>query len=227
MLSVGTVCSLLRWFSCSLGWSWLARRQFKGAPEMNRSFSLVIALLLGLAGCQKSKTTSASPTVKIDACSLITKEEVQKIQGSPVTDAKSSETSDGSFQFGQCFYSTEVFNQSVSLAVTQRALASENARDPKTFWKETFGRYDGRAKEKDGDEEKKKSLTNEQEERGTPPKKIKGVGDEAFWSGKRVGGALYVLKGNVFIRISVGGPETEESRIDKSKALAEKALSRL
>ncbi len=183
--------------------------------------------MLGLAGCQKSKTTSASPTTKIDACSLITKDEVQKIEGSPVKDAKSSDTSGGGFQIGQCFYTTEVFNKSVSLAVTQRALASENARDPKTFWKETFGRYTSPAKEKEGDEEKKESLANEQEERGAPPKKIEGVGDEAWWSGKRIGGALYVLKGNVFIRISVGGPESEESRIEKSKALAEKALSRL
>jgi hypothetical protein len=194
---------------------------------MNRSFSLLIALLLGLAGCQKSKTTSVSPTTKIDACSLITNDEVQKIEGSPVKDAKSSETSDGGFRVGQCFYTTEVFNKSVSLTVTQRALASDNARDPKTFWKETFGRYTGQAEEKDGDKEKKESLSNEQEERGAPPKKIEGVGDEAWWSGKRIGGAIYVLKGNVFIRISVGGPESEESRIEKSKSLAEKAVSRL
>jgi hypothetical protein len=42
-----------------------------------------------------------------------------------------------------------------------------------------------------------------------------------------MGGAIYVLKDNVFIRISVGGPESEESKIEKSKALAAKALSRL
>jgi hypothetical protein len=35
------------------------------------------------------------------------------------------------------------------------------------------------------------------------------------------------LKNNVFIRISVGGPDKEEVRIDRSKALARKALSRL
>jgi hypothetical protein len=193
---------------------------------MKRSFSFAIALLLGLAACQKSKTTSTSPATKIDACSLITNDEVEKIEGSPVKDAKSSESSDGSFQIGQCFYTTEIFNKSVSLAVTQRALASEKARDPKTFWQETFGRYGNQGKEQEGDEEKKKSLSNESEERSAPPKKIKGIGDDAWWSAGRMGGALYVLKDNVFIRISVGGPESEESRIDKSKALAAKALSR-
>jgi hypothetical protein len=35
------------------------------------------------------------------------------------------------------------------------------------------------------------------------------------------------LKKDAFIRVSVGGSDSEEVKIDKSKALAEKALSRL
>ena len=42
-----------------------------------------------------------------------------------------------------------------------------------------------------------------------------------------MGGALYVLKNDVFIRISVGGPESEDAKINRCKALAEKALSHL
>ena len=42
-----------------------------------------------------------------------------------------------------------------------------------------------------------------------------------------MGGALYVLKGDVFFRVSVGGPEKEEAMIDRCKALADKALARL
>ncbi|HST31837.1 MAG TPA: hypothetical protein VLK27_13475 [Chthoniobacterales bacterium] len=194
---------------------------------MKRNFSFAIVFLVAVAGCQKTKSKSASNQAKIDACSLITKDEVQKIQGSPVTDVKPNETSDDNFLFSQCFYSTQVFNESVSLAVTQRNSSSDKARDPKTFWKETFGRYDGTLKEQDGDEEKKKSLGDKDDERGAPPKKITGVGDDAWWSANRVGGAIYVLKDNVFIRISVGGSGDEESKIEKSKALAAKALSRL
>ena len=48
-----------------------------------------------------------------------------------------------------------------------------------------------------------------------------------FWSGNRVGGALYVLKNDVFIRISVGGPDNEAGKIDKSRALAQKVLEHL
>jgi len=187
-----------------------------------------IALLATLASCQKSKTDSAaSKRPKIDACTLITREEVQAIQGSPVRDAKASEQSDGSFRVGQCFYSAETFNKSVSLAVTQSDPASAKARNPKDFWKETFGRYDGKTKEEKGDDEKKESLREQDEEKGRPPKKIEGVGDAAYWTSNRVGGALYVLKNDVYIRVSVGGPESEDALINRCKALAEKALSRL
>jgi len=187
-----------------------------------------IALLTTLPSCQKSKiTTARSKRPKIDACGLITNEEVQAIQGSPIKDIKGSEQSDGSFRVAQCFYSAETFNKSVSLAVTQSDPASPKARNPKDFWKETFGRYEGEEKEEKGDQEKKESLREQDEEKGRPPKKMEGIGDAAYWTANRMGGALYVLKSDVFIRISVGGPESEEAKINNCKALAEKALSRL
>jgi hypothetical protein len=187
-----------------------------------------IALLATLASCQKSKTDSAvTKRPKIDACGLITREEVQAIQGSPVKDAKDSEQSDGSFRIAQCFYSAETFNKSVSLALTQSDPASPKARNPKDFWKETFGRYQGETKEEKGDQEKKESLREQDEEKGRPPKKIDGIGDAAYWTANRVGGALYVLKNDVYIRVSVGGPDSEDAMINRCKALAEKALSRL
>ena len=195
---------------------------------MNRYSLSAIVLLVAVAGCKKQNSSAESNQTKIEACSLITNDEVQKIQGSPVKDAKASETADGSFRYSQCFYSAEVFNKSVSLAVTQRDPASDKARDPKTFWKETFGRFEGQQKEmEEGDEEKKKSLHEEDDEKAVPPKKIEGVGDEAWWTANRMGGALYVLKNNVFFRISVGGPEDQEAKLEKSKALAAKAISRL
>ena len=187
-----------------------------------------IALLAALTSCQKSKTDSAvSKRPKIDACTLITGAEVQAIQGSPIKDTKGSEQSDGSFRIAQCFYNAETFNKSVSLSLTQSDPASPKARNPKDFWKETFGRYEGKAKEEKGDEEKKESLREQGEEKGPPPKKIDGIGDAAYWTANRVGGALYVLKNDVFIRVSVGGPEGEDALMKRCKALAEKALSRL
>jgi hypothetical protein len=194
---------------------------------MNRHLSFAISLLLALSACQKSKTSSVSQSGPISACDLITNDEVQSIQGSPVKDVKPSEASDGKFRIAQCFYTTEVFNRSVSLAVTQRDPAGASARDPREFWKDTFGKYESQVKKEEGDEQKKKSLRDDDEGLARPPKKIEGVGDDAFWTANRMGGALYILKNNVFIRISIGGPESEESKVEKTKALAAKAVSRL
>ena len=104
--------------------------------------------------------------------------------------------------------------------------ASAKARDPKTFWKDTFGPYEGKMKESEGDEEKRKGMSEDDDARARPPQKIKGLGEGAWWSAGRMGGSIYVLKDNVMIRVSVGGPENEESRIAKTRALAEIALSR-
>jgi len=196
--------------------------------------TLLILTLASITSCRKSATSASATShrAKIDACGLITKEEVQAIQGSPVKDEKGSEQADGHFRIAQCFYSAETFNKSVSLAVTQTDPASPNARNPKDYWKETFGRYEGKVKEEEGDEEKKKSLgkqerEEEEGEKARPPKKLDGIGYSAYWTANRMGGALYILKDDVYIRISVGGPESEEAMINRCKALAAKALSRL
>jgi hypothetical protein len=185
-----------------------------------------------LAGCKKRASTSAlaqsadgqeSSPRKLDVCGLITREEIQAIQGSPMTDTKSSESANDGLRMSQCYFATAESNKSISLAVTQsEAAGKRSARD---FWNETFGAYRG------GDKEKKESLeerSGEKREReSAPPKKVNGIGEEAYWTASRFGGALYVLKKDVFIRISVGGADNEETKLTKSKALAAKALSRL
>ena len=60
-----------------------------------------------------------------------------------------------------------------------------------------------------------------------PPKPIAGLGDEAFWVGDPLSGALYVLKGEIFLRVSVGGPTDEAQKIKRARALASRALKRL
>ena len=201
---------------------------------------ILLFFSLALVGCNKQATTPSpsdarpisSPVAqepgvaKFDVCGLLTKPEIEAVQGSPVKDTKSSGRSDGGLRVSQCYYGTAESSKSVSLAITQSDPDSPAKRSLRDFWKQTFGRFEGEAKEREGDEEKRKSL-GEEEEKSVPPKKIAGIGDGAYWTGNRVGGALYVLKNDAFIRISVGGPDNEETKIDKSKALAQKALERL
>jgi hypothetical protein len=141
---------------------------------------------------------------------------------------KSSTRPDGAFRLSQCFYTATDFTRSVTLAVTQIDPHAKVKRSPRDFWKETFGRYSGNEKEGEQDEKEKsrEPRREEEEKESIPPTKITGIGDEAYWTGG-AGGTLYVLKKDTFIRISVGGPDIEEAKINKSKALAQLALSRL
>lgn len=193
-------------------------------------------------------TTAASPPTpaataaskpKIDACALLTSAEIKAVQGEELKETKlAAQTTDG-FAISQCFYTLPTFSNSISLMVAQMA-DGPGAKDPEEYWRERFDaerdkdredkdRERDRDKEKRaGDDDKKKvEGPGEEEEEGVPPQKISGVGRDAYWVGDRNGGALYVLKGNAYLRISVGGPVEQTNKMRKSKVLAQKALARM
>lgn len=190
---------------------------------------------------EASPGTQASPIVdpasssqikaKIDACSLLTSVEIEGVQKEAVKETKLSGSSNGGFSVSQCFFTLPTFTNSISLQVTQRGDDSA-ARDPREFWRETFHR-DRKSEEEREREEKEKGREkrgrSEEEEEGesAPPLRVSGVGDEAFWVGSRVGGALYVLKGNSYLRVSIGGAGAQKEKIQKSKNLGQKVASRL
>jgi hypothetical protein len=174
------------------------------------------------------QTHSAEP--KIPACTLITTDEVGAIQGATITDAKNSAGVSGGMLMSQCYYSSTEPNMSVSLAVIEHNPQDTSAPDAKSYWAESFRRSTGDASDEEKSEEQKEKrggAEREEKEKRVPPKKLNGIGEEAYWSGNRFGGALYVLAKDAIVRISVGGPDNEQTKIDKSKALAQKALSRL
>jgi hypothetical protein len=209
--------------------------------------SLGIATALLFAGCKKKSEVPPPPrqadtqpetrtvtTLTENACRYLTNEEIQQVQGASVKDSKGSGSADGHVQVLQCYYAAEPSNRSVSLMVTQNDPKGTDARAAKQTWETSFGRYDEKKKQEGEEKEKAESLREqkrgrgeEEEEGKVPMKKIEGVGEEAFWSGSRVGGALYVLKNGAYIRVSIGGPDPEEEKIKKTKVLAEKALARL
>jgi len=160
-----------------------------------------------------------------DACSLISKGEVESVQEAPMNETKSNERSDGVFRVSQCFYTATEFSKSVNLALIQKDPDHRASRSPKDFWKDKFGRYSGDEKERAKVE--KETEHKEEREESVPPKKIDGIGDEAFWASNRFGGILYVLKGDAFISVGIGGTDDEETKLKKSKVLAQKALQRL
>ncbi|HEY2973032.1 MAG TPA: hypothetical protein VGJ48_11010 [Pyrinomonadaceae bacterium] len=165
-----------------------------------------------------------APVVKlrVDACALLTSKEIESVQGEAIRETKLTGQSTGGFSVSQCFFTLPTFTNSVSLLVAQKGEGAP-ARDPKEFWRDAF--HEKKARERDEDPNQKRS--EGEEERETPPQMVPGIGDEAYWTGSRVGGALYVLKGSSYVQISIGGPSDQATKIKRSKALAEKAIARL
>lgn len=133
-----------------------------------------------------------------DACQVLTKSDIAAVQGESFTDAKLT-THD---EITQCFYQLPTFTKSVSVDVI---------RD-KEFWKEHFA---------------EREHEQEAEEKSHPPREIHGLGHDALWVGGRMAGSLYVRKGNAVLRVSVGGPGSEDEKIARSKTLAARALKRM
>jgi hypothetical protein len=167
----------------------------------------------------------AQAKAKTDACALLTNSEVESVQKETTKETKLTGASQGGFSVSQCFFTLPTFTNSISLQVTQKGEGT-GARDPKEFWRATFHQEQRTEKERERDREKS-TKKEEDEEMSVPPQRVTGVGDEAFWMGSRVGGALYVLKGNNYLRISVGGSGDTTEKIKKSKALAQKVVPRL
>lgn len=101
------------------------------------ALTLSSALLFGACG-KKTTTDSNAAGPALDACTLLTGEEIQSIQGSPVTGTKSSGNSNAGLRVSQCFYSAAEFTKSVSVAVTQPDNTSPNRRSAKSYWHDTL-----------------------------------------------------------------------------------------
>jgi len=186
---------------------------------MTRRGATILVLLLGLAAANCSKTdtpaNSQQPNLTADpyACTLLTKEEIQAVQGEAFKNTKPSQRMAAGLTVSQCYFELPTAANSVVLTVTRKA---EGGRDPSQSWRDIF--HSERRSEEEGERGEKKPQK---------PQEIDGLGEEAFWTGTHVGGALFVLKGNCYIRISVGGAGDTAQKIEKSKALAESVLKRL
>ena len=163
-------------------------------------------------------SSPAASAGKADACTLLTTDDIQAVQGEPVKTTKPSQQTGHDFVINICYYELPTPSNSVSLSLAQAN--SDKKNSVKEFWENTFGDHEH------GSKEKVREGGGEIEE-GAQARKISGLGQEAFWFSSPIGGVLYVLKGDQYIRISVGGKGTSEEKLNKSKALAKKALARL
>ena len=154
-----------------------------------------------------------------DTCRLLTRQEIADIEGGRVVEEKSSRRIAGGLALSDCFYRSDPVERSVRVEVTRRAV--DSAPSPRQRWKAVFNAQRDFEQEQGGE--------RRAGEKGKPgsPRPVAGVGEEAFWVGNPVTGALYVLKGDFYLRISVGGSDEETVRIRRASDLARKALGRL
>jgi hypothetical protein len=107
----------------------------------------------------------------------------------------------------QCLYALPDFSGSVSLELTRGAKVRE-------LWKERFG-------------EKESEASREGEEEEERPERVRGIGDQAFWTGNPRLGGLYVLRKGAMLRLSVGGNDPKAKKLRRLTALARFALRRM
>jgi hypothetical protein len=178
------------------------------------------------AATQKTSQDNAKQP-RIDPGALLSSNDVQAVQGDPVQETKPSTQAGGGLVMSQCLFRTTTPSKSISVAI-----ASPGAVSSRRFWQKQFHSGKPAPDEKEKSEKKpvagqKKQEKEEEQDESTRPRAVAGVGEEAYWVGSPMVGALYVLKGNTFLRISVGGVREESARIEKSVALARLAMKHL
>lgn len=188
---------------------------------------LGIGRAAGLPQNSKANTTSPAASGRIDACSLLTSADLQTAVGEPLEDAKSSVQPAGGTQMSQCLFRVTTPAKSVSLAVaTPTGRSSSSAL--REFWRRQFhaSREEEEGSPKIGGAKAQAASEAGVERETRQPRRIEGLGEEAYWVGTSFTGALYVLQGDAFVRVSIGGIAEESTRLEKSKGLAVIALAR-
>jgi hypothetical protein len=173
---------------------------------------LVCAAVMVFGAAASGAATSvraAGAGPPVDGCGLLSDEDIRKVHGQPVHQRVPSAPPARRFSVSQCVYRTADQTHSISVAVTA-PLAAAPPGTVRAYWKERFVPSSAGVSRKE-----------------EPPRAVSGIGDEAYWVGDRIAGAMYILKGDVIVRLSVGGIREEAPRLERTKALAHRIVERL
>ncbi|MGH9873137.1 MAG: hypothetical protein ACRD9S_11835 [Pyrinomonadaceae bacterium] len=187
-----------------------------------------------------SATASEAKIPNVAACTALSNEEILAVQGETVTETKGNDSTGRGLAVSHCVYLLPTYSKSLSLDITKAASSTAGDDVIEKFWETRFeGSEKEREHERERDAEKAReartphvegrprSREREEEEMESKPRRVAGVGDEAFWVGSGVKGALYVRKGDAVFILSIGGAEPEAIRIKKTTVLAQHALKRI
>lgn len=218
---------------------WRASAKALPGGRLRRCYSgtvLAAAAMLLIVLAESAPTPAPAATSSVQpasACSLLTGAEISASQGSELVEAGPTDFARDGVAVSRCFYRTRDMARSVSLDLNRADPAGHDPEAVRHRWQTMF-----HGKDKAGECESAAAPcaapTEEAEERGreegepeSKPEPVAALGDEAFWLGTSAFGALYVLDGDLFLRLSAGGPGDREAKLAQSRALATKALARL
>ncbi|HEV8238397.1 MAG TPA: hypothetical protein VGS57_03430 [Thermoanaerobaculia bacterium] len=198
------------------------------------ALAMTTASLGGGEGAQQQQQASLLPeplppiaalaAEELDPCALLIPAEVAAVQGEPVREARAHRQAGGGTVRLSCFYTLPTFSRSVSLELTVADGAANRAPSARELWEQRFGR------ERPEVEEAAHAMASKEEdheEEAQPPLVLEGVGDQAFWVGSPLTGALYALQGDAILRISIGGADGSTRRIERATTLARHVMPRL
>lgn len=174
--------------------------------------SLLLVLALGAGSLLTAASAGRVAVAVQDPCAMLSDEEVRAVQGQRPAEKVRSEQQSGLFRLVQCFYRTPDSTSSVSVALAVPAASDNKRSGPREYWRQRFHGLPeatpvGKTKE--------------------PPLPQDGLGEEAFWVGDPVDGAIYVLEGPLFLRLSPGGQSEGKLKRERARALAGHVLARL
>jgi hypothetical protein len=217
-----------------------ATQRYSASTPIRPLSGLLVLALAWLAGAPAPGLTPgdlpppAAPAA-LDACALLTHDEVAGVQEDEVVEAAPSRQVSDELEAARCFYRTGDFARSVSLEVTRRGPSLGDGPGARERWRSLFAGA-GDDEEREGEAEGRSRRHHPSGEIAAPAEApderseavaVEGLGEEAFWVGTAVYGALYVLHGDAYLRLSLGGPGDLESKLQRARRLAAAALPRL
>jgi len=137
---------------------------------------------------------------KIDACALLTKEDVESFLAEPFGTPATTHSEAMGSTVTQCRYGTSSGNARVGLLLRQAATADEAA---KIF---------------------RQARDTSKELSGADPQVIDGLGDSTYWTGGNLK-QLNVLKGDAWLIITSAGSGSDP--LEASKTVSRKILARM
>lgn len=197
------------------------------APRRRATWTALIAAGAGFVAAPVPATGGAA--APSDGCSALELGAVAAIQQTAVVAATGARRELGDRVVASCFVRSADPARSVSFEIVNpRESASGSAR---ARWRTLFHRSRAEAAEEKARRPRRLAVGAAPAAAATADRSaalpVTGLGEEAYFVGTAAYGALYVLDGASYFRLSVGGPGDLDLKLGRARALAEDVLRRL